>query len=224
MEHIVNKLSSIIDIVLRMVFPQKCLGCRENNTIICKDCLQKIEKHNSPIDTNIYAIYSYKNPIIKKAIWNLKYHHQSSVGNFFGEILYNKHIEDISDIYLYNMGQKIIIIPVPLHKKRLKERGYNQAEIIARSFCKSSEKNIFEIDNKNIIKKFHTQAQAKILNKKKRLHNARGAYLIKDKSKFKNRIIIVIDDVTTTGGTFIEIKKILEKAGARKIFCYAIAH
>ena len=132
--------------------------------------------------------------------------------------------EDISDLRQIYSGQRFIIIPVPLHHDRLRERGYNQAEKIAKSFADKDDKKIFEIRTDIILKNKNTGHQARIHNKKIRLKNMIGAFSINKNINVKNRIIFVIDDVTTTGATLSEIIKILKKSGAKQVIGIAVAH
>ena len=144
-----------------------------------------------------------------------------------------------------------ILIPIPLSAKRYKERGYNQAELICKELIRLSKTNhltppldslgaplslirrgaggeVFTLENNILIKPKETEHQARILNREKRLKNIVGSFAIKNAeeniSKIKNRNIILIDDITTTGATLTEAKKILKKNGARKVIAFTIAH
>jgi competence protein ComFC len=207
-----------------MISPTKCLGCNLKNEILCNNCTSKIRVAERETDKDILAVFDYRDPIIKKAIWKLKYHHNHYIGGKLGQLLYEFLIEDISDIKTDVSGRSIYVVPVPISNKKTKLRGYNQALAIAKGFCDSTDIGIFELKNDVVIKKVETTPQAKILNRKKRLENVRGVFEIKNKEIIKGRTIIVIDDVTTTGGTINEIIKILKKAGAKKIVGFAVAH
>jgi ComF family protein len=125
---------------------------------------------------------------------------------------------------MYTGGRPIVVIPVPLSAERRKIRGYNQAEHIARSFCDMGEHGIFELKSALVIKRKNTVPQAKIANRTKRLQNIRGAFTLTDPKFIKGRNIIIVDDVTTTGGTLTEIMDLMKKAGAKKVLGFAIAH
>lgn len=170
------------------------------------------------------AVFDYRNEIIKKAIWELKYYHKRYLGEKLGQLLYEFLIEDIGDMKMYVPGRSIFVIPVPTSTKKTKSRGYNQALAIAKGFCGSAPTKTFELKDKVVIKKIDTLPQAKISNRKRRLENVRGVFEVKNKEIVKDRTIIVIDDVTTTGGTINEIMKILKKSGAKKVVGFAVAH
>ena len=125
---------------------------------------------------------------------------------------------------MFGEGSPVYIIPVPISKDRKENRGYNQSEIIAKSFCSAAPLNIFQLKNKIIFKKTNTIPQAKLNNRNRRLQNIKGAFEIKNSEQVRGKTIIIIDDVTTTGGTILEIMKLLKKSGAKKVLGFAVAH
>lgn len=118
-----------------------------------------------------------------------------------------------------------IILSVPLHKKRLKERGYNQSQLIAKELVKeynlhNNKKMIYY--NDVIIKKKNIKPQS-TKNLKDRIQDVIGIYEIKNKEKIIGKNIIIFDDIYTTGSTANECKKILLEAGANKVGILALA-
>lgn len=219
-----NFIKKTISSSLNLLFQNKCLGCNIRDQIICPICLNKIQISEEIEDKNIFAIFSYKDPLVRNIIWELKYHHHRQLGNFLGKILYDSFIEKISEIREFSKNKKIIIIPVPLTRKRNNFRGYNQSKEIALGFFQRN-KDIFELKDKIIARKKGFIPQTKIRNRKDRITNISGAFYLKDKKfKIRGQTIIIIDDVTTTGSTLKEITKILKNNGAKKIFGFTIAH
>ena len=224
MNNIIYRIKHINKWIIDAILPQVCLGCKTRGESICDSCFLKIRRTERETSSDINACFDYRDPLIKKAIWDLKYHGYFSIGYKLGQLLYEEFLENITEIRMYSEGRPICIIPVPLHISRQKERGYNQAKIIASGFCNSEGKEIFELKNDIIIKQINTLQQAKITNRNKRLKNMNGAFKIINPEKIKGRTIILIDDVTTTGGTLMEIIKILKKSGAKKVIGLAVAH
>ncbi|MBK5215278.1 MAG: ComF family protein [Candidatus Pacebacteria bacterium] len=216
--------NQIKNFLLGLFFPIKCVGCQAENEILCANCIKKIGLSEQKIDGDIFAVFSYQDEIIKKAIWELKYHQKRYIGDKLGKLLYEYLIEEISDIKMDVSGRSIYVIPTPISNKKMRTRGYNQSLAIVKGFCSTEGKEVFEIKNKIINKKVDNIPQAKITNKKRRLENVRGVFEIKNKESVKGRTIIVVDDVTTTGGTLTGIMKILKKAGAKKVYGFAVAH
>lgn len=217
-------LKFIKNFLLEMISPTLCLRCNQKNEILCNNCVLKVKLAERETDKNIVAVFDYRDLVMKKAIWELKYHHKHYLGEKLGQLLYEFLIEDITDIKTYVSGRSIYVIPVPISNKKTKLRGYNQALAIAKGFCDSAEVGVFELKNNIVIKKVETTPQAKITNRKRRLENVRGVFEVKNKENVKGRTIIIIDDVTTTGGTINEMMKILKKAGAKRVVGFAVAH
>lgn len=224
MKTIIYQIKLLINWLMEIIYPSRCLGCRKKEEIFCQDCASKVSRNKKITENNIYALFNYQDPLIKRLIWNLKYYHHPNLGQRLGEILYEEFIEEIAEIKSYLIGQSIIVIPAPLSKNRTKTRGYNQAQKIALGFCSKSNLADFTLRDDIVFKKIETLPQAKINNREKRLKNIYGVFGLKNEKLIKGKTIIVIDDVTTTGGTIIEIMKILKEGGAQKVFGFTIAH
>ncbi len=222
-ESSINLIKSIKWWCLDLMFPEACLGCKKRGISLCDNCILKIRKAERETERDIQACYDYRDPLIKRAIWDLKYHHRLHLGRKLGKLVYETLIEDISDMKIYT-GQSIVVVPVPLSRKRMKERGYNQAEIIAKGFCDSGNKEVLELRTDILKKKIDTKPQARITNRNERLKNVKGVFEIKNPEVVKGRTIIIIDDVTTTGGTIKEILKLLKNSGAKKAVGFTVAH
>ena len=127
----------------------------------------------------------------------------------------------------FNKYQKIyfkfdfydIIIPIPISKKRLKQRGYDQSLLISRNISKILDTRL---EKDVLIKKKENKIQSK-LNKNQRNENVKNVYEAKYKEKIVNKNILLIDDIYTTGATANECSKILKIAGANKIDILTIA-
>lgn len=223
MKKISNLIINIFNIVIEIIYPNFCIGCRKKGEIICNDCKKIIKITEKETSDNIYAIFDYHDEIIRKSIWELKYHKKKIIGIKLGELIYEEFLEEIEGLKKYTYGQKILVIPVPISKNRNKNRGYNQTEIIAKNFCNMN-KDIFEYKNNIVYKTKETTPQAKITNRNKRLKNMKGVFNIKNKEIIKNRTFIIMDDVTTTGATISEIIKIIKKEKPKKVIGLAVAH
>lgn len=224
MEKIIFIIKSGINLFLEILFPSRCIGCNKKSEILCSYCVEKLKLTDRQTENQITAVYDYRDPVVKKAIWRLKYHHSKYLGQKLGELLSIELLEEINEIKTFSMGSPIYIIPVPISHDRKKIRGYNQSEILARSFCDYTTGVNLQIEDNIIFKKKNTIAQAKITNKNKRLKNIKGVFEINKKIEIKGKTFIIIDDVTTTGGTIGEIIKILKNGGAKKVVGFAFAH
>ena len=106
-----------------------------------------------------------------------------------------------------------IIIPVPVHRKRKRLRGYNQSELIAKELAKKLKLKVYT----DVLVKINNNKVQSKLNKEERMKNVKNVYKIINKEKIKNKNIIILDDIYTTGATINECIKELEKTDANKI-------
>jgi ComF family protein len=113
-----------------------------------------------------------------------------------------------------------LIVPVPLHKTRLREREYNQAEILSRHLAGEFKK---ELVPDILIRNRYTKTQTE-LESDKRPENVRGSFSINKATLLKNKNILLVDDVLTTGATSSEAAAVLKEAGAKIVFVLTVAN
>ncbi len=216
---------NFLDTILNVIFPVNCVSCGENGSDLCIKCLSDSPQASRESASWIFPLFDYRHPPIKKSIWLLKYKGKKKLANIFAEILYDKIIEELADLSIFRNFTEPILIPIPLSKKRYQERGYNQTEIICEKLIELDIKNNnFKLEKNILIKIKETEHQAHIKERNIRLKNLSDSFFVKNPELIKNRNIILIDDVTTTGATLTEAKKILKQSGARKIVAFTIAH
>jgi ComF family protein len=189
---------------------QSCPQCGLNSDgNICGSCL-----NNPPDFDATKAVFLYAYPIDAMML-RYKYGNSLNLGDTFAEFLAEKvNVEDC-------LNSIDLIIPMPMHPQRLKERGFNQAIEIAKVLCKKSKE---KLDYKSAIRQTLTPPQAS-LPLKERVKNIKGAFKVNaDKlDKIQGKRIAIIDDVMTTGASLNELAKTLKKAGAGHVECWVIA-
>ena len=195
--------------ILAVLFPQKCLGCKKENEILCSDCLLKINRPDTPHLNGIHIAANYQDLVLKKALWMLKYQGAKQLAKPLAELIRER-------IWKKLETENWLVVPVPLSKNKLRHRGYNQAELIARELSGNVRADV-------LFKKFHTKSQVEVKNKEERLANIIGSFEIKNPEKIKGKKIILIDDVLTTGATMREAQKVLKSAGAKKVVGVVVA-
>lgn len=160
---------------------------------------------------------SYKVKIINKAIHNLKYRFVNDFSIPLGKIMKNSFLS--SDLPLPD-----IIIPVPLHSRRLRWRGFNQSELLANELAENISPG-FKIPVRTdlIYRCRNTNSQMKIKNYQERKDNLKNAFVVSTVTNMKNKKILLVDDVATTGSTLFECTKSLKESGAKEIFGIVIA-
>ncbi len=219
-----NALIFLWEKIEPILFPPLCYICgKRGKNIICERCTRKLEKlakykieqHDAEIDYFSYHIYLFDyTGVIRKLLLDFKFHDKAYLCEIFVKFLLKN--EKIGR-FLKNYD---IIIPVPIHKKRQKERGYNQSLLIARKWEK--EETRISVEANVLLKVKHTKPQS-TLSREERIENAKQVYEIQNAEKIKEKDIILLDDIYTTGSTVRECAKILKENGARSIVVVTIA-
>lgn len=217
----------ILNAILDIIFPSRCVSCGERGVDLCLECLSESPTAERETEKWIFSLYDYRHPPIKKALWFLKYKGRRKLTQVFAESLYGRIMEELADLSTMENFRNPILIPIPLAKRRLHERGFNQAELICQELIKIN--NIrhgvyLKLEQDVLIKPKETIHQARIENRSARLKNIVGSFAVQNEEKIKNANIILIDDITTTGATLSEAKKILRNSGARKVIAFTVAH
>lgn len=235
---------------LDSLFPINCLICGKSDVWICFDCENKInflpsqvcpycEKAVTPsgsacqrcknklfyknISFPLDALVSsakYGESGLSKAIHLYKYNFISDLSEILGRIVTKALIRN-------NCTLPDAIIPVPLHRRRLHWRGFNQSELLAEYISLNLAPGMaIPVFSDLLSRKHHTKPQMKIKNYAERQKNIKGAFEIKSADclpLFKDKNILLIDDICTTGATLFECGKILKQNGAKAVFGAVIA-
>ena len=217
-------LTTIKDNILSLVFPVSCISCRVSGVDLCMNCIGDFPPAERESAKWIFPLYDYRHPPVKKALWLLKYKGKKRLAKIFAEILYGNIMEELSDLSVMQNFHDAILISIPLSKKRYRERGYNQAELICKELVKLDNNLNYKLEASVLVKPQETEHQARIRNRALRLKNIIGSFAVQNENLIKNRNIILIDDIITTGATLAEARKVLKASGARKIIAFTVAH
>ncbi len=223
---ILYHIMRLLDTLLNIVFPTYCVSCRRSGFELCDTCVIKSPLNERQTLPWIFALFDYRHPPIKKALWLFKYKSRKRLAKTFAESLYGNMLEELSDLARMENFHNALLIPVPLSKSRYRERGYNQVELLGRELARLDNGKNFALENKALIKIKETARQAHTENRAARIKNIQGSFAISkdNESIIKDKNIILIDDITTTGATLNEAKKTLKRHGARKVIAFTIAH
>ena len=195
------------------ILPQSCPQCAKTlpegttSTLSCGQCL----KFPPPFDAT-YALFSYEPPITKM-IMGLKFSEKLVNARVLGALM----ADAVLSRWYVDKRLPHLIMPVPLHPKRLQERGFNQALEIGRTLTKRLD---LPMDKHGCSRIKHTSPQA-TLAKNSRNQNMKNAFQVH--RDYTNQHIALLDDVTTTGQTLTELSKALKKAGAAHIDIWCCA-
>jgi len=213
----------IFDMLISFLLPKGELLYKVDNfeeaTLEKKLSLKKIK--DAPL---VEALFSYKDEDIRNLIHAFKYHRRKNISEMFGKFLYEHILADLGeDMYLTHFKDPILM-PIPISKNRLRERGFNQAEIIVRETLKHDNENICSMLSDVLIKKNDKRHQAHAVSRREREKNIKNSFYVQNAHKIKDKNIILIDDVITTGATVREARRVLIEAGAKDVRALAIAH
>lgn len=220
MKYILKALIFLWPNIIDIIYPKECVICGKADTdMICNFCYSNlkvfpiINKYNDKFFSEHLYIFKYEGTI-RKIIIDYKFNDKSYLNNFFLKIIL-KNQKICRKIKKYD-----IIIPVPIHSIRKKQRGYNQSELVAKGITKNFD-NIELITNV-LIKQKNTVQQSS-LNLEQRIQNVKQVYYVQNIEKIKNKKIILFDDIYTTGATCNECARLLKENGAKEILIFTIA-
>ena len=232
----------VVNWILDLVFPVRCIECGEFGNYMCRRCLNSIKithsfecigckkvtslgktcyfcKDDNYID-QLFAATEYRDKKVSKILKFTKY-------RFIPQLVYpafsiiKKYIKWLGANKKFNVfGEQPIIIPIPLHRERYNWRGFNQSEILAKFIA-----DIFLADiNLDVLKRTKkSKPQVEVSEREDRLKNVTGLFSVFDKNLVNGRTILLIDDVCTTGATLNEAAKVLKENGASKVTALVVA-
>lgn len=210
-------MKSLLNSLLDLIYKKKCYVCKSSkySLKICPECYAKLEFYplgaNRIIEgVNIY-IAGYYSKELQKIIRGLKYHKQRELAYYLAKFMYEYFLEVNN-----SNNTEFCLVPVPLHKNRIKKRKYNHMELVCEEFSKLSG---FET-NFGLIKRIKDTKPQYKLSRKERLINLDGAFEI-NSSQIPDKPVLILDDICTTGSTFEEMIKALRSAGVSNIVCFA---
>ncbi|MBZ9578056.1 ComF family protein [Patescibacteria group bacterium] len=233
-------LSSTKEFILDLLFPKFCISCGKEGSYLCQDCFSLIdilERQYCPfcpqpkvvIDgktcnfckrskslNGLYCAASYNNFIVKKLINQFKYEpYIKELSKPLSSSII-AHFINLNKVTTFN---DFILIPIPLHKKKLKKRGFNQASEIAKELSKVLKIPFFD---DILIKIKQTPAQVE-LKKEEREENIKGVFLCQKPELVMGKKIFLIDDIFTTGSTMEQCARLLQEAGAKEVWGIVVA-
>ena len=142
----------------------------------------------------------------------LKYENVLPAADALGRTL----VPVIASLLRQTDAQQVLVIPVPLHRERRRSRGFNQSERIARAALSRMREPRLHLSDRLLLRKRATVTQTGLTRHQRRA-NLRGAFAVSDRAKVKDQVVLLVDDVMTTGATAYECSRVLQRAGARQI-------
>lgn len=222
--------------ILDLLFPKICASCRKEGDFLCSFCEKLLLSHTpsclvcnkrSPSGTmcapcrkktgiaRFFAPFSYQHPVIRELIRLYKYESVKEIGRILSTFL-------IKTLFAakFKVRRDMVIIPIPLHPRRKRSRGFNQSELLA-NFLGAAFRIPVAFDSLRRTK--NTPPQVSLENDEKRRENITNAFSVIDAQAIAKKTILLVDDVVTSGATLSEAARVLHEAGARSIYGIAVA-
>jgi ComF family protein len=239
-----SKIKPLKNVILDALFPILCLSCGKEGFWLCEKCLSQTKlldfqvcpaceemitekgcqcracrtSQKSSLDSLVAAV-SYEDPAARHLVHNLKYRFVSDISEPLAKLISRVLVRN--DIALPDF-----LVPVPLHPRRLRWRGFNQSFLLA-SRISEELTPLTGVDILDILERTRfNRPQMQIRNYQERLQNMQNIFALKTDTSpdlIKNKKILLIDDIATTGATLEECAKVLKSAGAKKVFAAVVA-
>jgi ComF family protein len=230
---VLPRLMRLKGAALDLLFPQKCVGCGEEGTLLCHSCQQSLPRIKPPVCPRCgkpqvsdsicpvcrgwqSSIDGIRSPLrfeglVRTAIHQFKYKNLRVMARPLAIL--------IRDYLIENPLSGEVLVPVPLHPRRLRERGYNQSELLAREVGKLVQLPVL---NNSLIRHKYVLPQAQTHSVEERRRNVKQAFTCQNDSLQKKQVLL-IDDVSTSGATLDACSKALKTAGATSVWGLVLA-
>lgn len=227
------RVGQLADLAINCFFPKQCIGCRRLGSFLCSNCKEKLHRLLPPICPGCGSpqasgilcascrqrqseIDGIRSPfrfdgVIREAIHQLKYQNLRAISSCLAQLL--------ADYLESNPLPGEVLVAVPLHPRRLRERGYNQSSLLARELARFTGLPVVE---DCVIRVKQAVPQARTANVEERRRNVANAFACRD-GRVAGKQVIVIDDVCTSGATLESCAAVLKSAGAISVWGLTLA-
>lgn len=221
----------MIQRILNFCFPKNCCLCQAPGTHLCLNCCDTLPLSSTKIDrtstmpdlttrylTGVLAATDYRHPGVKKAIHNFKYQSIKEIGWPLGRVM-RRRVQP----FLENNPHPWLVIPIPLHRRRRLERGFNQNEILARACFTDTPLATVLVGRANPLRRPRYTKSQTTLNGVGRARNMSNAFYLTTPAAVRDQSVILVDDLITTGATLYEAARVLSASGARVVWGLTLA-
>jgi ComF family protein len=229
--------------ILDFFLPRLCVFCgevvqQEAPASICPACEAKLERVASPLCSCCGRLFPVREgadhlcgpcqtepPPFARARAAILYEEEGPSGQAIKRFKYNRRLDMLPVMHawlqqplcLTLVQEADLLAPVPLHPSRLKQRGFNQAQLLAQAFPEAP------LERELLARQRHTPPQTSLRTSKERRDNVKGAFTVPRPELVEGKSVLLIDDVFTTGATVKECAKVLRRAGAREVNILTVA-
>jgi ComF family protein len=230
---VLPRFTKIKGMALDLLFPRWCVGCGREGDFICPSCLRSLPRVMPPLcpkcglpqsSANLCSsclgwqadIDGIRSPfrfdgVMRQAIHELKYRNLRALAGILARLL--------NDYLLNDPMPGEVLVPVPLHPRRLRERGYNQSHLLAQELGKLA--GLPVVDD-YLVRQRHSLPQARTSNVSERRGNVADAFACRSR-RLEGKPVILIDDVATSGATLDACARALKQSGAASVWGLVLA-
>ncbi|PWU09331.1 MAG: amidophosphoribosyltransferase [Verrucomicrobia bacterium] len=229
----------LLQSALDLLYPPHCESCQKPGRLLCRNCVRQLRRIRSPYcqvcslpvsgrssqklicaDCRLrnfhfqFAICGYEaNDVMRRLIHRFKYHGISRLELLLSQLIFHAWRDRRA-----TLQPPEILVPVPLHSRRERERGFNQSARLAKALSRRT-----GIPYGTLLKKSVFTESQTLLNRRQRRQNLRGAFTLRQNSLLTGLSVMLVDDVLTTGSTLEECSKTLLAGGARAVSAITLA-
>jgi ComF family protein len=233
--------SQFVTTLIDTLFPRQCLGCAAFDSFLCDRCAnaawsprytpQQSLPNSQPLIHGVFTLGEYRHPLLREAMEHYKFYGNKQLADSFTAPLGRELTSLFHDVRLTDPFQPIICITVPLHRRRRRERGFDQTALLAEALIRNPQTQALAqqfLYHPNAVRRTKYTAHQSGLADSERQSNVSGVFqlspqTVQETKQYPNPSFLIIDDIVTTGATVIEIAKTLrDEAPDASIFVAAI--
>ena len=210
----------LMESLLEMLFPAKCVLCRglleKEETDLCGHCRTTASRYHSRRQklrfVEEYTAVWYYEDHVRESLLRYKFRNARSYADAYGRMVAMQVRQELPE-------EIDLVTWVPIGPKRRRKRGYDQCELLAQAVAKE-----LELPSSKLLRKpKDNKVQSSLTDVSQRRANVLGVYTVVSPEQIKGRTILLLDDIITTGATVGEAARMLHWAGAKKVYCAAVA-
>ena len=232
-----KNIARLLHDVVALIYPPQCHLCfgvevSQHCRFICEPCWQRITNETLPRLRESSRVLPLETPIVNCDFDLAAWHYRGTMAMLIPQMKYHNAHPSFAKIFGALAAQRMapvlekwlspqtLLLPVPLHSVRQRERGFNQSELIARAFAEAWQ---LELSPHALVRIRYTKQQARFVEHEDRRRNVQEAFAVRRKVPLEGSEVVLVDDVITSGATMSACAQVLRAAGAKRVGAVALA-
>lgn len=216
-------MNNLVNIFLNFLFPTACVVCDTQGSDLCAKCVASFEDPKPSNYDWTLSLWNYRDGNVEKLMRHIKNNPNKRLARILAREMAKRFARERSERAgsPFCAVKNPVVIPIPIGRARWRSRGYNQSQLLARPFARITK---CILATGILVKSKQTKKQGTTTSRAERLGNIAGSFAINDAQKILGRDVVIIDDITTTGTTLFEARKMLLAAGVRHVIAVTVAN